>query len=158
MDLDGTSASETLYGTTGADRLNAKTGNDYIAGSDGNDVYLFAAGDGQDRIYDTSGADSIQFDSSVSRGDIRLTASYGNSLSLHNDQAGDEIEISSFFYGTSYRVETVRFSDGSTLDLTQPLTLTGTSAAETLYGSDGADTLDAKAGNDLVCPLRSGPS
>jgi Ca2+-binding RTX toxin-like protein len=50
------------YGESGNDTLIGGAGNDTINGVQGNDLYVFARGDGQDRIFDSGGGiDTISF-------------------------------------------------------------------------------------------------
>ena len=50
--LDGRGGSDHIYGGAGDDRLTGGKGNDVLSGGGGKDLFLFAAGDGQDRITD----------------------------------------------------------------------------------------------------------
>jgi Ca2+-binding RTX toxin-like protein len=58
--LDGTATADTLIGTAGADIIEGRAGNDILTGGKGADAFLFARGDGADRITDfASGTDRI---------------------------------------------------------------------------------------------------
>ncbi|EMD1845618.1 hypothetical protein VQV38_005713, partial [Raoultella planticola] len=58
--LYGEAGDDTLDGSFGNDLLSGGTGNDTLKGGSGNDIYLFNAGDGQDTIIESSGADTLR--------------------------------------------------------------------------------------------------
>ncbi len=62
-----------ITGTDSADNLDGSADtSDDLYGKDGNDTYRFDRYSGFDDIVDTGGFDTIQFDGSVFRGDLRL--------------------------------------------------------------------------------------
>ncbi len=72
---------------------------------------------------------------------------------------GGSIKINWQTYGTYTILETLEFSDASTIDMTAlDLTLNGTSAGETLYGvrfgGSGIDTIYGYEGNDVIYGYR----
>ncbi|XXQ67830.1 putative Ig domain-containing protein [Neisseriaceae bacterium B1] len=56
----GSRGNDTLQGSNGMDSLDGGRVNDTLIGGDGNDRYIFNTGDGQDRIFDIGGNDSLQ--------------------------------------------------------------------------------------------------
>ncbi|MFZ1427421.1 MAG: calcium-binding protein [Geminicoccaceae bacterium] len=150
----GTNASETVTGTNASETINGLRGDDLLRGLLGNDTYLFRAGDGQDSIFDTGGvADSVRFDASVARSSLRLMVDPGevDDLFIYNDATGQRVEVDEQFNGTGYRVESITFANGNAaIDLTKPLTFTGTAAAETMYGTIGNDTIIGRGGVDSL--------
>lgn len=59
--LEGGSGNDKLRGQAGSDRLDGGTGDDVLIGGDGADTFVFAAGDGEDLLYDfTRGEDKIE--------------------------------------------------------------------------------------------------
>ncbi|MEQ1705535.1 MAG: calcium-binding protein [Rickettsiales bacterium] len=166
--ITGGNGNDTIYGNEGNDTINGGKGNDIIDGGStyysGNDIYIFNVGDGQDTIYDYAGIDQIVFGAGITKASIKLISDYANSQSLiiKIGTNGDQITLQSFFYdsGGNYKIETLKFADGSVLDLTTGLTLSATkTTGETLFGiysndiltgNIGADTIYGNEGNDII--------
>ncbi|RID93744.1 calcium-binding protein [Gemmobacter lutimaris] len=82
--LNGGAGADVLKGGGGADVLDGGTGRDVMTGGTGNDVFVFAKGDGGDRITDFgTGADRIDL------GDLASVTSWRD-LRLHHLQEGAE--------------------------------------------------------------------
>jgi len=175
--LTGNIGNDTIYGNEGNDTITGGKGNDIIDGGStyysGNDSYIFNIGDGQDTIYDYTGTDQIVFGAGITKASIKLISDYTNSQSLiiKVGTNGDQITLKSFFNnsGSNYKIESLKFADGSVLDLTTGLTLsatkttgetlygiysndvlTGNIGADTIYGNEGNDTINGGKGNDII--------
>ena len=163
--LTGTATNDTMLGQDGDDRLSGGAGddtligglgNDTLDGGLGNDLYIFRKGDGRDTIIDSGGLDTLQLGPGLSRDDIYF-ARFGNDLYVRFRGLDDQIIITGRFIpgaadGASY-VETIRFDDGTTYDLTGqdiPLETVGTTAAELLMGYHVGDLIQGGAGNDTI--------
>lgn len=152
--LDGGAGNDNLYGNEGNDTLLGGLGDDTLRGLEDDDTYIWDVGDGNDLIMEDGGADKILLGSSVNANDVRFWKS-GTDIQIH---IGSEyIEVNNHFYytGGAYRgtdyVETLEYSDGSTVDLTQNLTFTGTNSNEYVYAlKDSDDTLSGLGGNDYL--------
>jgi Ca2+-binding RTX toxin-like protein len=165
--LTGRDGNDILLGGAGDDRLDGGYGNDRLEGGQGNDTLLGSVGDdafvmardgGQDVITDLGGNDVLEIGATLDelqfqRGGDLL---YDLQIRIGNQSA---VTIKEHYLSSGRAVETLRFSDGSTLDLTNGLTFTGTENAETmpgtayndrLFGLGGEDVLDAKEGNDTL--------
>ncbi len=72
--LRGEEGDDSLFGgeSWGIDYLQGGPGNDYLEGGLGSDIYAFASGDGQDRISDSSGSHTLEFDAGVDPGSVAL--------------------------------------------------------------------------------------
>jgi Ca2+-binding RTX toxin-like protein len=173
--VTGTENEDFLFGTDGREAFWGMGGNDTLTGGKGDDLYLFSRGDGQDTIVDLDGdqgdIDIIQFDGTVSVGDVVVTRDYTN-LYLSIDGTDDEITVINWFYGNAMTVEQLEFFDGTVWNVAMiesliaavPATeeydeLYGTSGADVLsglggddgiYGGGGNDTLDGGAGDDYL--------
>ena len=183
--LTGTAKNDVIKGLGGNDTIVAGDGDDTITGgkgndiidsssySSGNDTYIFNIGDGQDTITESRGTDQIVFGAGITKANIKLISDYANNYSviIKIGTNGDQITIKNFFYDSSSnnKVETLKFADGSILDLANGLTLLGTKTTgetlagarfndnltgnignDTIYGYDGDDTITGGKGNDII--------
>ncbi|WP_144108190.1 calcium-binding protein [Paraburkholderia sp. BCC1886] len=117
MATTGTPGDDSIYGTSGADVFDGRGGNDYVQGGGGGDVFIFEAGYGNLEIAesDTSMAphNVLRLGAGISASSVKVGRS-GQSLVLTDHIAGDRVVLDSFMYGTSYGVQEVQFSDGTT--------------------------------------------
>jgi Ca2+-binding RTX toxin-like protein len=163
--LTGTASDDTMLGQDGDDRLSGGGGNDTLIGGlgndtldggAGNDLYIFHKGDGLDTILDSAGTDTLQLGPGLLRENLYF-ARFSNDLYIRFRDATDQIIITGRFApgaadGAAY-VETIRFDDGTTYDLTRqdiPMEIVGLSAAEYLQGYHVADLIRGGAGNDTL--------
>ncbi len=126
--LLGGDGDDVLIGGTGDDTLNGGIGDDDLTGGTGDDTYQYSVGDGSDSLSDTGGAnDVLEFGSGVSVDNLWLDYSDANSFGLGVDGSltetlysniSDKIELAGGAVGHG-GVETIRFDDGSTIDLAQ---------------------------------------
>lgn len=192
----GGSGSDRLYGYEGDDTLDGGAGDDLLDGGAGNDTYVFGRGSGNDSIYasdsGSGGFDVIELSSDVRPSDLRLERDQGHVSTEGGTIRGvfvlrirgttDSLSVGVISYDQSafdYRVEQIRFSDGTTWDLSAIRALAleatvdndfrvgydsadvlsglsgddwllGGAGDDTLYGGDGADRLRGQDGNDLL--------
>ncbi len=166
--IEGAQGNDSLYGESGGDTLNGGTGSDRLEGSTGNDTYVFAAGDGNDVIYDndtTSGnTDVISFTNVKSTDIVSLDRNAANGLALRYG-AADTITIDNYFTSNPNRVEQFTFSDGVTWSTAAidaiianglvklpsgGSTWTGQATADFVFGSVGVDSVNGLNGNDWL--------
>jgi Ca2+-binding RTX toxin-like protein len=153
----GTNTNDRMEGYGGNDSLSGGAGNDVLAGGQGHDVYLFGRGDGTDRIYDEGvDLDTVQFAASIHPGDVEVSRS-GDDLELHLAGSSDTLILSNWFVSDLYKIELVRFADGTVWDVAQLQALVpvppavGTDGDDTLYGPGGLDNLiEGLGGNDVL--------
>ena len=169
MTIKGTDFDDTIIGGVGNDTINAGDdddiliggkGNDTLNGGYGRDTYIYNLGDGADIINETRGNDTIKFGSGIVLSDLTFTQEGNNLRIVIKNDVDQSILINSFYAGTNYQVEKLKFADGSTFNLsTQGLTLqqtnaddsvTGTIYDDTIYGNGGHDTINAGDGNDIL--------
>ena len=162
--LTGATGNDDITGYGGDDILAGGNGNDSLAGLGGNDSYIFNIGDGKDTLLDNVGSDQVIFGAGISQSDIQLISDYANnqSLTVKVGNNGDQISLKYFFLynDNNYKIETLKFADGSTIDLTHGLnlhgtnvngeTISGTAANDTLTGNIGDDTLLGSFGDDII--------
>lgn len=158
--LDGGTGNDQLFGQGGNDILSGGAGDDVLDGGEGDDIYIINAGDGNDRIVDTSGKNKIIFGSGVTQDSIKLGL---GSLLVNYGASGDMLHIEGFDPAdalSSGGIDSFEFSDGSTLSYAQLLErgfdlsgsgdIFGTSVADRIDGSAIDDYIYAGAGNDVL--------
>lgn len=168
--LYGGDDNDTVQGGDGDDTLVAGYGNDLSeggAGSDsffeegGDDTYMFAEGDGIDRIYELEGQDTIRFAAGIEATSVLYSRSVNDLIISYGP--GDSITVNQFFVDAAYQVENFIFSDGTEHDLNFILAQTGvihltddndsfvaSSESENILAKDGADYVDGQGGNDTI--------
>jgi hypothetical protein len=67
---------------------------------------------------------------------------------VDHSSGGGSLRLDGQFDGGPYRIEKISFADGSSIDLTAPLTFTGDVEGNSIYATSGNDTLIGKGGND----------
>ncbi len=177
--LIGGSGDDDLHGGSGNDTLVGDSGDDDLLGGAGDDTYVYVWGDGQDTIVDHApgggGTDTLRFGTGITLSDIVL----GQGFSLRNgaflvdmtihlrglddaDTLEKAVTIAGGWgrFATGYRIETLAFADGSTLDISAlnramhglegVNTLEGESGNDFLSGGGGNDTLDGGGGDDVL--------
>ncbi len=146
--LVGGSGTQTLNGSTGAnDTFIAGAGSQTALGGSANDIYSYAPGDGNFMIQDSGGTDTLKLGAGITSSNISLSeSSNGYDLLITDGTTGDQIDIYHSQYSSSNSIETIMFSDGSTL---QPV-LTAATGNTTLNGTSGNDILAASVGNQTI--------
>ena len=95
--IDGDAGNDTLEGNAGNDTLVGGTGNDRLEGGEGNDAYVFSKGDGEDRIFDANGSDTIQFGAGIKPDDVIAKVVSGSNgsanLELSIKNTNDKITV-----------------------------------------------------------------
>ncbi|ADE11832.1 VCBS domain-containing protein [Sideroxydans lithotrophicus] len=151
--LDGGYGNDVLSGEGGNDILQGGIGYDVLYGGTGNDTYVFNYGDGQDRIIDNQGSNTLQFGAGIFASDVTFSK-FGSDLQIDFSNGTDRIRVVDWFAGNS--IETLTFNDGTSLDLRamEPsfadVPIVGTVADDILTGSVGNDTLAGGQGNDTL--------
>ena len=172
--LDGEDDKDTLYGESGNDRLDGGTGNDTLNGGNGSDIYILRQGSGYDVISQSDSTagrvDRVHFED-VLPADIRSVQRVVNDLILSYGET-DALTVRNHFSSAIYRIDEIRFADGTVWDqgrINDRTVTTGTSGIDSitgyngsanimsgldgsdyLYGGDSDDTIDGGAGNDSL--------
>ncbi len=155
IDIAKTVGNDTIYGYDElSDYLDGGAGDDRLIGFGGNDVYRVAIGDGNDTILDSSGNDqlilegiaSTDVDFSRTALDLIFTVrSTGQRFVLENQYVRDDAQ--------TFAVETLVFTDRtvSFMDINpEDIDLVGTTGDDVISGSNFAETLDGREGNDTL--------
>ncbi|WP_299288283.1 tandem-95 repeat protein [uncultured Tateyamaria sp.] len=154
VDIAATDGDDTVYGFSVADSIDGGAGDDRLEGQGGNDVYVWARDTGSDTIFDSGGADRVELrglnsaDVTFGRTDLDLIITdntTGNRLVLENQYVRAFVQ--------AFAVEELIFDDRAITftDLNpEDIDIIGTSGADTLRGSNFAETIDGGAGDDLL--------
>jgi Ca2+-binding RTX toxin-like protein len=155
-----TSGSDTIVGFDGvADTLQGGLGDDSLTGYDGSDTYLYADGDGADKIYESyapSDTDKLVFGAGLNVADLIVTRSSSTHATLaFSGHQGSIFIDSQFSSSASYGIEQFQFADGTVLGVADLranyLTHAQTAGNDTILGFGGlADTLHGGMGNDTL--------
>ncbi|UKJ76024.1 calcium-binding protein [Azospirillum brasilense] len=154
--IRGGADNDQLYGQDGNDTLDGGAGNDSLDGGAGDDLFLYAgSGQGQDSVRGGGGNDVLELGAGLAAEQLYLSR-FGDDLYLTFRDTGDRIAVVGRFTGegdgVNY-VQTLRFADGSVVDLTAPdvaLETYGLAAGETLRGYRMGDRIEGSGGNDSI--------
>lgn len=117
----GNQAANTLKGNSGDNILRGAGGNDGLYGGLGNDTYLFARGDGVDKISDADASagnqDWLVF--SAAEHDQLWFRKAGNGLEISIIGSGDKVTITDWALGSANQVENIVSGDGLKLNNAQ---------------------------------------
>ncbi|XPV69494.1 MAG: calcium-binding protein [Halarcobacter sp.] len=188
--IDSGRGDDTIYGGSGddiidsgseADTIDGGSGDDTINGGSGDDTYLFGIGSGKDTILDIKvsyggnyfgGSDSIQLKEGITVDDL-IFMQEDNDLIIAIKEDGKAFEelsdklILTNWQDEDYRIENIKFSDGTLLTSENilsylPNPIYGTNLDDTLssennentnlifYGLDGNDEIYAGEGDDIL--------
>jgi len=159
-----TAGADVVTGYWTNDLIDGGTGNDTLRGLEGDDTYVFGRGYGADVIEDDNSwvagslSDRVLFKADVVPGDVEI-ARVGSDLVLSIAGTSDSLTIKNqFASGGHVAIESFEFADGTVWSLqdVKERLLAGTPAGETLLGFQTSDTLDGRAGNDLLKGLDGG--
>ncbi|WP_367714279.1 tandem-95 repeat protein (plasmid) [Nitratireductor sp. GISD-1A_MAKvit] len=150
-----TAGDDTIYGfELVSDDIDGGAGNDRLEGMSGNDTYRFGLGYGEDTIFDTSGTERVVLEGIES---TQVTFSRtALDLIITVDGTGEKLILENQYVREGKQTHAVEFFEFAdrTLEFTnlnpEDLDLVGTSAAETITGSNFAETLDGRGGDDLL--------
>ena len=155
VDLAATDGDDTIYGFDISDRLDGGLGNDRLEGGRAADTYIFARGYGNDTVYDTGSSgqgDSLEMQD-IAFGDVTIDRD-GDDLIFTVIDTGERLILEDQYNRQGAQknaIETFKFSD-ITVDFRSlnpdQVDVVGTANNETLIGSDFAETLDGRAGDD----------
>lgn len=159
--INGTALNETLFGLDGNDSLYGNGGNDTLIGGMGNDnlnagtgtdTFLFALGDGADRINPyNSGALTLRFAADISSTDIVVERA-GNDLVMRHQNGSDSVTVTGWYLNTYDRLDQVVFDSDGTIWPAATLNQMGINFNDQymLNLGDGAKTIEDWGGADSL--------
>ena len=159
--IDGTPGNDTLNGTAYNDIITGGLGNDTLNGGAGSDTYVYAVGDGNDRIHEdfNSGIDTLRL-TNLNAADVSFAGALGNpdDLIITVTATGETIRVDNQFTSmaaSNYSVDQIAFADGTTWNMAAiaaatTFTFVGTPGNDTLNGTAYHDVINGGAGNDTI--------
>ena len=144
--LDGGAGNDTLTGGGGGDVLVGGAGSDTLTAGDGDDTVN--AGTGDDLIVGGNGAGNDTYNGGAGFDTVKYTSAIAGirvNLSAVKDQAGSIAAGDAAGIGTDQLSAIENVIAGKYADI-----VTGSSAANQLWGNGGNDTLNGGAGNDKL--------
>ena len=153
--ITGAGGNDHLYGGPNADVLVGGVGDDFIDGGRGTDTYVFAAGDGNDRIVSNQSDDDTNTLEihGYAPADLRVTETSGDVLIRFQGDPNDSITLlGQNHQNTNGAVDTVHFDDGTTWSYSDLSAhwLAGSPSADTLNGSPLSDVINGQSGDDFI--------
>ncbi|KKO50387.1 hypothetical protein VT06_02825, partial [Arsukibacterium sp. MJ3] len=181
--IDGTAQDDLLIADQRPSLFRGGAGSDILVGGAGSDRYVINKGNSNDVIIDTAGINEVHFSADIVWADISsgLMRS-GNDFILRIGQNGQTITVQNFF-SLANTIELFKLDTGQTLTRqqlfpifsataptqTQPARqlilgrseealLQGTAEGDILLNRMAVNTIDAKAGDDIIILQYSGPT
>lgn len=167
--IDGGGGNDALWGDAGDDTLIGGKGDDSLDGGAGTNVYVYGAGDGNDRILSErfiqgNEHDTLEFKAGIRPEDVAI--SLENGLTLRIKTTNEQITVPGFHIGNNpfsslHPLTLIRFADGTAWDMGTigagafPGTdsddrYLGNGSANLMHGLGGADRLEGAGGNDTL--------
>jgi len=152
--LEGRGGIDSLYGGAGTDRIIGGIGNDTLSGGTGNDTFVFAAGDGQDRITDFASGDIVQITGySAAKSITQVGADVVVTLSTTDKMTFSNASLATVKSALHFGADSG--GSGGTIGLTitgtnNGDTLNGTAGDDIIYGLGGYDVIHGGGGNDRI--------
>ena len=175
--LSGLGGEDLLEGLSGHDVFDGGPGNDTIYGGAGDDTYLFGRGSGTDVVQEDdflgTDVDTIEVSAGVRPEDVtlrglRIEGTFSRDLSLVINGTNDELRVTGFFDDPSFRIDQIKFADGTTWDEAtiqskaeaegfhittssdNGVELLGTHLRDRITGGGGNDSIIGFQGNDVL--------
>jgi Ca2+-binding RTX toxin-like protein len=151
--LNGLEGNDEIHGFAGNDTLAGGPGDDFLVGGNGDDTYEFRPGDGADIVVDRSGENVLRFGVGIDAPSVRVTRDE-STLYVLPGGADDRVGLLDWFSDEPPPISQVQFNDGtswSTAELAARVSLVpATEQDDILWGSAGADVVDALGGDDQI--------
>ncbi len=154
---EGTAGNDVINGSSSDDIFAGYGGDDTLNSNGGNDTFLYASGDGSDKIDENSSSnllnDTLKF-TDLNVADLTFSR-VGVDLMIAVNATGHVIEVDEQFYSTSYNygIEVIEFADGSSWDRAEIQSnawIRGTAGVDSLTGSSGDDVFVGGTGDDVI--------
>ena len=161
IETTGTAGADMLYGSPGGDVFDGKGApsgsQDYEQGNGGGDTFIYNQGYGDLEIdesdYSSKPSNVLELGAGIQHADVIATKlSADSSVVLTIGNSGDQVTLDEMLSGSSYGVQSMQFSDGTTWSakMINTLAKTGTTGANTINGTTGNDVFDGRGGTDTI--------
>lgn len=156
IELTGTDNIDAV-GNDLANTLTGNSGENTLSGLAGDDEYVFNSGSGKDIIIDTAGTDKIKFESGITQSDLIFIKDSNNlnNLIVKVKNSTDQITIQDWFLSENNKIETIEFSDASTISkayieasIQTFVTVDGTTGNDSITTTISNEDIYGLAGND----------
>jgi Ca2+-binding RTX toxin-like protein len=170
LPFTGTDLGDRIRGTGYNDTLTGLKGNDELSGGDGDDVYFFNLGDSPafdpssslffpfDKIIEGAGIDTIAFGAGITQSSVwfergpdfekgTFSCIYVHYSSTDMLCITDAIDSSDVY---TSKIEKIKFSDGSVMNISSGVPLSGTAGDDYIYGTVSSEILSGLSGNDSI--------
>jgi Ca2+-binding RTX toxin-like protein len=151
----GSAGDDSFTGTWDAQTVAGLGGDDRLEGGGGADQYLYSLGDGNDTIVDAGDAiNRIGFGPGIKPADLRFSNNPANGGDMVISFATGPGSILVLGQWTNNAVQAFDFADGTSWTLGQIaaafVAQEGTPGNDSVFGSQLADVIDGRAGNDTL--------
>jgi Ca2+-binding RTX toxin-like protein len=157
--INGLTGDDHLMGHDGNDTITGGAGNDRLEGNGGSDTYHYAAGDGDDVIFDserdTWATDTLAFGAGITAADLKFSRvpTDSNRIKISFVNQPGSILIEGQYWGDA-GIERVTFADGTVWTEAQMSARyvldQQTAGADTIFGSGLGDAIEGLAGDDTI--------
>jgi VCBS repeat-containing protein len=159
----GTAEADAIKGSNADDTIVGHGGDDNLGGAAGNDIYVYAAGDGNDTVYDRGNESDIDtlWLSDLTAADVTLSRSLddANALLVTVGATGEVITVEGQFLARADGIEQIQFADGMMWDVDQIQAnawFRGTTGPDAIKGSSADDVIAGNGAEDLLAGGRGG--
>jgi len=153
---------DVVYGYEGGDIISGLGGNDVLVGGKGDDklyggagddVYIWSRGDGNDRIRDNAGRNTLRFGDGIAARDLLVTR---DAQHLYI-KIGEEFVCVENWFGSEANKLDIEFADGVIWTkeavegaLGNTASFNATEGDDVLHGTPEDDVIDGRGGNDKI--------
>ncbi|MDR6668853.1 calcium-binding protein [Rhizobium sp. 1399] len=157
----GNELDNNLTGSDGNNILNGFAGNNTLEGREGNDRFLVTSDQSRNAIFGGTGDDTLVYKQGLGGGELPWAIDHGQSANFDGEDGNDSAaldfslaqQVTATVNGAKV-VYDILGADGyhSKVSLTsvERVTITGSAAADTFYGTSGKDWIDGGAGADTI--------
>jgi Ca2+-binding RTX toxin-like protein len=150
-----------ITGSDGNNILNGFAGNNVLEGREGNDKFLVTSDQSRNAIFGGTGDDTLVYKQGLGGGELPWAIDHGQSANFDGEDGNDSAaldfslaqQVTATVNGAKV-VYDILGADGyhSKVSLTsvERVTITGSAAADTFYGTSGKDWIDGGAGADAI--------
>lgn len=150
--LSGGAGNDTILGGTGNDTISGGAGTDSLSGEDGDDLFLITTASGVDSVFGGAGNDTISYQGATTGATVNFTGAGSGTQNL-SGVAGTAFTGIEGVIGTEFVDQLTAGSSTAAVTLSGQGgndSITGGSGGDLLEGGTGTDSLVGNAGNDTM--------